>query len=104
MRENCIKAIYGAPGKAPIFIEVENTLEALQQVVGGHIESVTIEDGVCILCDEDGRMKGLQPTMVYNGIDFVGPVLFVGTKGEEFCSIPDDFVGFLQSLGFNIAQ
>lgn len=104
MRENCIKAIYGAPGKTPIFIEVENTLEALQQAVGGYIESVTVEDNVCILCDEEGRLKGLQPTMVYKGIDFVGPVLFVGTKGEEFCSIPDDYVEMLQFLGFKIEQ
>ena len=104
MRENCIKAIYGAPGKTPIFIEVENTLEALQQAVGGYIESVTVEDDVCILCDEEGRLKGLQPTMTYKGIDFVGPVLFVGVKGEDFCSIPDDYVKMIQSMGIKIEQ
>lgn len=99
MRENCIKAVYVAPGKAPIFIEVENTLEALQQAVGGYIEAVTIPGDVCILCDEEGRLKGLQHTMKCNGIDFVGPVLFVGIKGDEFCSIPDDY---FEIYGFKI--
>lgn len=104
MRENSIKAIYGVPGKTPILIEVENTLEALQRVVGGYIEAVTVEEGVCVLCDEDGRYKGLQPTMVCKGIDFVGPVLFVGTKGDEFCDIPNDYVEFLQFSGLKIEQ
>ena len=104
MRENCIKAIYGAPGKTPILIEVENTLEALQKAVGGYIESVTVEDDVCILCDEEGRLKGLPMTMIYKGIDFVGPVLFVGVKGEDFCSIPDDYVEMIQHMGIKIEQ
>ena len=104
MKEERIKAIYGAPGKSPIIIEVENDLQALQRAVGGFIEAVTIEDGICVLCDEDGRYKGLQPTMVYKGIDFVGPVLFVGTDGDEFCSIPNDYVEFLQFSGLKIEQ
>lgn len=36
-----MKAIRKKPGCAPEIIEVENTLEALQQEVGGYIEAVT---------------------------------------------------------------
>ncbi len=39
-------------------IEIANTLEALQEQVGGHIEAVTLATDACILCDEEGRIKG----------------------------------------------
>lgn len=95
MKENRIKAIYMAPGKAPLLIEVENTLEALQKAVGGYIESITVDDNVCILCDEEGRIKGLPVTVSYGRYDFVGPVLWVGTSGEEFCSISDGYIDLI---------
>lgn len=43
-----MKAVYKRPGLPPEIIEVENTLEALQEKVGGYIETVT-------LASDDGR-------------------------------------------------
>lgn len=83
-----MKAIFKAPGKAPEIIEVENTLEALQEKVGGYIETVTVASDACIVCNEEGRLLGLPYNAYVAGRSFVGPILIVGVDGEEFCDVP----------------
>lgn len=84
-----MKAIRKRPGEAPEIIEVENTLKALQAEVGGYIETVTIASDAVIICNEEGRILGLPDNCRVCGVDFVGTVLIVGTKGDEFCDVPE---------------
>lgn len=84
-----MKAIRKRPGEAPEIIEVDNTLAALQAEVGGYIETVTIASDAVIICNEEGRILGLQDNCRVCGVDFVGTVLIVGTKGDEFCDVPE---------------
>ena len=85
-----MRVIYKAPGRMPEFREIPNTLEALQEAVGGYIETVTIDTDACIVCNEEGRLLGLPYNRNVLGIPFYGPILIVGTDGEEFCDIPED--------------
>ena len=88
-----MKAIRKKPGCAPEIIEVENTLRALQREVSGYIETVTIASDAVIICNEEGRILGLPDNCRVCGVDFVGTVLIVGTKGDEFCDVPEaDFL------------
>lgn len=88
-----MKAIRKKPGCAPEIIEVENTLKALQWEVSGYIETVTIASDAVIICNEEGRILGLPDNCRVCGVDFVGTVLIVGTKGDEFCDVPEaDFL------------
>ena len=81
---NKVKVLVKGP-RCPAHVEyVENTLEALQNLVRGYIEVVTIEDGWCILCDEEGRIKHRYPNCEIEGIDFVGKIVLIGFEGEEF--------------------
>lgn len=49
------------PGKYPKPIEIEDTLEAMQEVVGGDIEEyMPFDDEVAIICNEEGKMNGSQ--------------------------------------------
>ena len=93
MHENQILVLIKEPGQParlePLF---DNTLEAFQEAVGGYIETVTIQDGVVIICNEEGRLMGLQPNVEINGIDFVGTILAVGVKGDEFASLKSSVV------------
>lgn len=84
-----MKAIRKKPGCAPEIIEVDNTLAALQTEVGGYIETVTIASDAVIICNEEGRILGLPDNCRVCGVDFVGTVLIVGTKGDEFCDVPE---------------
>ena len=84
-----MKAIRIIPGQRAEDIEVENSLEALQEVVGGYLEPIQLPaSNMVILRDEEGLMKQKDYNCRIMGIDFVGTILFVGTKGEEFTDVP----------------
>lgn len=64
--ENCmntndekIKVLVIRPNKYPKIIEIENTLEAMQRVVGGRIEPFYLDDNAVIICNDEGKMNGL---------------------------------------------
>ena len=43
------------PGKYPKQIEIEDTLEAMQETVGGYIEEyMPFDDEVAIVCNDEG--------------------------------------------------
>lgn len=89
-----MRIIYKDPDKAPEVREVDNTLKALQDCVGGYIETVPLTRDVVIICNEEGRLLGLPPNPVMGG-DFIGPVLLVGVKGDEFTDLTDRQVNTL---------
>ena len=50
------------PNKYPKMIEIDDTLEAMQAMVGGDIEEyMPFEDEVAIVCHEEGKLIGLPP-------------------------------------------
>ena len=50
------------PNKYPKMIEIDDTLEAMQAIVGGDIEEyMPFEDEVAIVCHEEGKLIGLPP-------------------------------------------
>lgn len=67
---------------------VSNTLENLQRFVGGYIETVSLFKDACVICNEEGRLKGLPYNTKIFGVDFVGDILLVGVKDDEFCDLP----------------
>lgn len=93
-----MKAIRKKPGCEPELIDIDNTLAALQTEVEGYIEVITLPYGAALICNEEGRILGLPYNCRFFGVDFVGTVLLVGTKGDEFCDVPpiDGFVEVLR--------
>jgi hypothetical protein len=67
---------------------IKNDLQTMQKIVGGHIEAVTVKDGLVVICDEEGRLKGKPETMVFEGQIFVGDLVICGADGEEFADVP----------------
>ena len=57
-----MKVIIKEPGQRPRVTEIENSLSELQQAVGGYIETVTLAEDCCIICNEEGRFKGCRIT------------------------------------------
>lgn len=83
-----MKVIRKDPGQKPKLVEIPNTLEALQEAVGGHIETMTFCTDACVVCDEEGLFKGKEYNCNFLGVNFVGTILLVGVAGEEFCDVP----------------
>lgn len=89
MKERQILIIKKKPGKAPEIEQFfENSLESFQKAVGGYIETVTFASNACVICNEEGRLMDLPYNCNFYGVDFVGTILIVGVKGEEFASLP----------------
>lgn len=85
-----MKVIWKKPGRPPETAEVENTLAALQEAVGGRIETVRLAEDACIVCNEEGWLQRLPYNCRVGGMPLAGDVLLVGVCGEEFCDIPGD--------------
>lgn len=61
-----VKVIAYRAGQEPVVEDIPDTLEAMQELVGGYIEGLTIEhtpdgEGLQIICNETGKLNGLTP-------------------------------------------
>ncbi len=83
-----IRVIVKEPGKNPEARTVSNTLEALQELVGGYIEHVPLALNMGILCNEEGKIMGMQENCRICGEIFVGTIALIGSRGEEFTDCP----------------
>lgn len=95
-----ISVLLVEPNKYPKMIEIDDTLEAMQTVVGGDIEEyMPFEDEVAIICNEEGKITGMAPNRaVYEEnsremLDIICGKFFVAYapfEAERFQSLPPD--------------
>lgn len=87
------------PEKYPRMVEIEDSLEAMQALVGGDIEEyMPFEDEVAIICNEEGKVNGLPLNRaVYDSdhqmIEIMAGDFFIAyapVSSEKFLSLPDD--------------
>lgn len=75
--------------KQPEVREIKNELSVLQELVGGYIEVIRVDD-VLLICNEEGKLQGLQPNFSIGHDTIVGTAVFVGFDGkEDFASLDD---------------
>ena len=94
MKNEKIKCLLVEPYELPKEIEIENTLEAKQNLVGGYIECTYLQNDpdVVIICNEEGKINGMKLNR-YIGHDIIaGPFLIVGDDYEngDFKSLTDE--------------
>lgn len=106
-----MKAVVKKVGEPAEVVEIENTLKAYQDAVGGHfqtlpfgalfvnfascgkgdMEEAKVIEGVILLCDEEGHIKNKPLNFempIYDGI--FGDVVFVGDGAEDFRDLTDE--------------
>ena len=73
-----IKVIVKEPNKIPVLKEIEGDLKSMQVLVGGRIEVVTInhDPKILLICNEEGKLKGLKANIAIRGDRVVGTVFF----------------------------
>ena len=77
MSTKLLKALKKRVGASWEVAEIADTLEDLQNEVGGYIETVTLAEDVVIICDEEGKLKDYPDNCEIGGIMFVGTILIV---------------------------
>ncbi len=87
------------PGKTAQVIEIDGSLESMQQFVGGYIEAVyPFDDPVAIICNEEGKLNGLPLNRaLYNEdgemFDIAhGNIIICGLGEEDFASLQGELL------------
>ncbi len=87
-REKQILVLIKEPGKAPVVEPLfDNTLESFQKAVGGYIETYYLRANITVVCNEEGKLKGLPYNITIGREDFVGTIVLCGTTVDDFCSL-----------------
>ena len=108
---NRIKVLLYEPCKEPRMVEIDNSLKAMQDVVGGYIEVLSPwSNDVVIVCNEEGKLRGLEPNGVvrfYQGntatshYDIICGTFFVAQApifSDGFDSLPEDNAEAVQAF------
>ena len=97
MKQKEIKVLMVEPGEHPKEVTILNDLDSLQKAVSigsehqGLIEIIGIDDRVCILCNEEGKLIGLEGNRRVGNDIIAGVFYVVGEDGRgNLISLPDD--------------
>ena len=88
MKKKEITVVKVEPMKNPVIATITNDLDHLQKAVSigadyqGLIEFVYLEDNVSILCNEEGKLIGLEPNRRL-GNDILVGVVYVVAENDE---------------------
>lgn len=94
-----MKAIIKEVGKNPRVEDIKNDLETLQGLVGGYIEAVNAGQGICLVCNEEGKINGLPANFPIGNDFIVGTAVFVAYgKDGEFADLTDDQIAALTNF------
>ena len=88
---------------APYEKEIDPGLESMQHEVGGWIEAMGLDEDACIICNEEGRLRGLEENCRlyhpdnYRVTDdsFVGTIVAASFKKDEFSDVKISLARFM---------
>ncbi|MDD3227781.1 MAG: DUF3846 domain-containing protein [Oscillospiraceae bacterium] len=89
--ENSIlRVLYVEPGNVPVEKMIGSDLASLQAKVGGLIECVYLEDGAVLVCNEEGKLNGMEMNRRLGDDIICGPFFLVRNDGNgDFASLAD---------------
>lgn len=77
---------------------ISASLENLQKTVDGYIEAVPLTSEIVILCNEEGKIRGLQKNFFMPYDMICGTAIVIGRAGEEFCDLDLPFAVWKELL------
>jgi hypothetical protein len=97
LKEEEITVVALLPGKTAQITKIPSGLASYQKFVGGYIEAVyPFDDPVCIVCNEEGKINGLQLNRAIYTPDgemhdiIAGSCFICDCSGKDFGSLSED--------------
>ena len=85
-----IKCVLQKPGEISVVANIPNTLEAMQKIVGGDIETLTLSNGYILIMNQSGRLIGLPRVIKFYTGSLVGTIIVTKAEGERFVSLTNE--------------
>lgn len=86
--EGKIRAIVKRPDeKYGHVTNISTSLKNLQRIVEGYIEIVPITSTTVIICNEEGKLRHMQPNFFLPYDIVCGEAIVVGRDGEDLCDL-----------------
>ncbi|NTW04549.1 MAG: DUF3846 domain-containing protein [Peptococcaceae bacterium] len=98
MASKTINVAIKEPGKNIELLEIENTLQACQQIVDGYIEVLNINNKILLICNEEGKFNDLKRNFSIPGDIIFGTVFFCRAEEDSFSSILDEDIDFIKQI------
>ncbi len=95
MKEEKIRVLALLPTEYAKTVTIDNTLETMQQFVGGLIECIPMDDpeaDIILVCNDEEKMLQLPPNRwLWGGQDLlIGPTFIAaGDEEDNLCSLSD---------------
>ena len=84
-----MRIVYVEPGR-PLFVsEVGRDLLSMQKAVHGPLEVLNNQDGTVLLCNDEGKLIGMEGNRHVGDDVIAGPFLLIGDNGENLRSLTD---------------
>ncbi len=81
-------------------MDIEGELHELQELVHGYIEPVHLPEfeqyGILLLANEQGLLTGLEPNWNLFPYFFVGPMVAISTKDDDFAGLSEGQEEFME--------
>ena len=81
-------------------IEIDGSLESMQDVVGGYIEIVPWVKGLVLVVNEEGKLLGLDYNFTFGNDIIVGTAFFAREDGEDLTDLTDNDIDLLKQIAF----
>ena len=101
-----MKIVIIEPNEKACVEEIEGNLREMQQIVGGLIETVPLEElpELRIVCNQEGKYRGLEDNFA-NYDDIICGIAFICKNGkEDFAGLTDDEAEQVLELFNGIAE
>ena len=97
MSKDKIRVIMLRPGKRATVEVIDASLSGMQEIVGGYIQAVyPFDDPVAIVCNEEGKLDGLEMNRALRDEDgdiydvLCGTAFLCGLTADNFGDMPEE--------------
>jgi hypothetical protein len=95
--EEKIKVVLVKPSQKPQIVDIGSSLKDMQKTVDGLIEVIMpFDDEVALVCNEEGKINGLELNRALKGSDgelsdiIAGNFFICSSEGEDLSSLSDE--------------